>query len=261
MKHDGRKDTPTPRSAPKTGERATRASAQPDLAGRRYGTGSAMQAPDKPGLPPAPPPPQSALHAAAIRMHDQHGAAIAAGAARVGVPASAAAAVLLTEGQFAATATDDRMPVRFEPYAFFQQTGRWLVATHKDQAAEYRAFQEACAIDAGAAHEALRMGIAQLSGTEAVTAGYGDAQAMMTALQHDPQAQVDSFFLVIAGNDELRGAMQGEDWRSVAQLRAGPGYGALAYDDALAASADAWRKVEGGGDDDEGEPKKPKRRR
>ena len=212
---------------------------------------------------------KSALHEASAKLHGEHGAQIAAGAARVGIAEHAAAAVLLAETQFAATSTDDRMPIRFEPYAFFQQTGRWLVATHKDQAAEYRAFQEAKGIDATAAHTSVRMGVAQLSGTEAQSAGFETAEQMMSTLQADPAAQVESFFQVVATNDELRGALASEDWRSVATLRAGPGYGALGYDDALAASAAAWRSVTatvkpgvgGGGDDDPDTPKKPRKPR
>lgn len=269
MKHEGRKDGKTTstrggpqQGTPAAGEASARVAGQRELAGRRYGTGATLQAPDKPGLPPAPPAPRSALHEASARLLGQHGAQITAGAAKVGIPDHAVAAVLLTEGQFSAAPVDDRMPLRFEPYAFFQQTGRWLVATHKDQAAEYRAFQEARAIDPVAAHTSVRMGVAQLAGTEAQAAGFQDAQAMMSALQTDPQAQVDGFLQVVASSEDLRGALASEDWRAVASLRAGPGYGALGYDDALAAGAAAWKSVAHGGEDDDTDaPRKPRRRK
>jgi hypothetical protein len=267
MKHEGGKDGKTTRGAPQQGsavggEASARAGSQRELAGRRYGTGATLQAPNKPPLPPPPPAARSALHEASARLLGQHGERISAGAAKVGIPDHAAAAVLLTEGQFAAAPVDDRMALRFEPYAFFQQTGRWLVATHKDQAAEYKAFQEAQAIDPAAAHTSVRMGVAQLAGTEAHAAGFADAQAMLSALQANPQAQVDSFFQVVATSEDLRGALASEDWRAVASLRAGPGYGALGYDDALAAGAAAWKNVAHGGDDDGSDiPKKPRRRK
>lgn len=263
MKHGSDKQTPKP-AVPRgeTSSSPAGRSTSSELAGRRYGTGAALQAP--PGSPDAPPPPAaprsatSSLHEACGRLHAQHGDRLQFGSEQVGVPTAAAAAVILAETQFAPAPVDDRMPIRFEPYAFFQQTGRWLVATHKDQAAEYRAFYEAQSIDPAAAHTSIRMGVAQISGAEAGAAGFDSAEAMLQALQTDPAAQVTSLFQIIAADDGLRTALAEQDWRQVASLRAGPGFGALGFDEALAASAEAWRKVEaGGGGDDDDSPKKP----
>jgi len=268
MKHgDGKPQAPTTRpAAPTTGGSSPAQSSARELAGRRYGTGASLQSPNaaRPELPPPARVSTSNLNEAVGRLHAQHGEQIQRGSLAVGVPAAATAAVILAEHQFAPTAVDDRMAIRFEPYAFFQQTGRWLVATHKDQAAEYRAFGEAQAIDPAAAHTSVRMGMGQVSGAEAGAAGFESAESMLTALQRDPDAQLSSLFNVIAADESLRSAMGSEDWRQVASMRAGPGFGALGFDEALAACAEAWRKVERGGGDDEDEsdaPKKPKARK
>lgn len=264
LKHEGPKSN-APQQRPQT---ASKPQAKPpqagELAGRRYQTGASLQQPGGSQAPTKATQPEAkgALHGAASQLAGGLGEAIAQGAARTGIPAAAAAAIVLAEGHLAAATQGDRMLLRFEPYAFFQATGRWLVATHKDQAAEYRSFEQARAIDPEAALQSARMGVAQVSGAEAQVAGFADAQAMWSQLQAGPEAQVDALFGLVAGQDGLREALQAEDWQAVAELRAGPGYGALGYDDALAAGAAAWREVfqTGGGDDDSDKPKKkPKR--
>ncbi len=225
-----------------------------------------MQTLEKSELAPTPTQPASALHAAAADLLRDHGASLAEGAERAGVTPPAAAAILLAEGQFAAPAVDERMPVRFEPYAFFQATGRWLIATHKDQAAEYRAFAEARAVDPEAALACTRMGLGQVSGLEAQQAGFTDADAMMQQLQGNPAAQVQSLIDLVQATPALQTALHEENWRDVALLRAGPGYAAIGYDDVLAASAQAYKEVSspigvGGGDDGDAGSDKPKRRR
>ena len=229
-----------------------------DLAGRRYGTGTALHSPGKPAPLTPPPPHTTAFEEGALALDRVHGERIRSGSAQVGVPPESTAAVLLAESHLVAPRTDDRMPIRFEPWRFYQQTGRWLVATHKDQGAEYRAFAEARTIDPAAAHACLRMGMAQLSGAEAQAAGFGDAPSMLAALEHDPAAQIEGLVAVVGADADLRTAMAAGDWRTVASMRAGPGFGAIGYDDALAAWAEAWRRLErapkrGGGDDDDGD--------
>lgn len=259
---------PRPGTAPPRAATPTQAGHSPrgaghDLAGRRYGTGMALQSPGN-AAPLAPSPPHTTAFEEGVRALDTvHGERIRSGSARVGVPPESTAAVLLAESQLIAPRTDDRLPIRFEPWRFFQQTGRWLVATHKDQGAEYRAFAEARTIDPAAAHACLRMGIAQLSGAEAQAAGFGNATGMLAALEQDPAAQVDGLVAVVNTDADLRTAMMAGDWRTVASLRAGPGFGAIGYDDALAAWAEAWRRLDrapkpgGGDDDDDDKGKKP----
>jgi len=206
------------------------------------------------------------LDRSAEGLHARHGALLKAGSERAGVPAEATAAVVLTETSQLRGVADDRVPVRFEPYEFFRETGRWLVATHRDQDAEYHVLDEARAIDPAAAHRALRVGVAQVSGREAAAAGFETAEAMLAGMQSDEQAQIDGFLAVVSAQGELRDAMSSSDWSAVAELRAGPGFGALGYDDALAAHADAYRRAAekgyGGGDDgDDDKPKKPRKSR
>ena len=209
---------------------------------------------------------ESSFDSAANALRERHGERISAGAARVGVPAEAAAAVVLAETANLPGLQEERLPIRFEPYAFYQRTGSWLVATHKDQIAEYRVFEEARSLAPEAAHESLRMGVAQLSGTEAETAGFESPRQMFEAMGSSESAQIDGMFHLIANDQDLRGAMEQANWQRVAELRAGPGYGALGYDDALAVNAEAYvrvlnRPAHGGGDDDDDKPKRKRARR
>lgn len=236
-----------------------------ELLGRRYATGAALRAPEGGAGVSAPAGEvRDDLTTRAENLHQTHGPQIEAGAARTGVSADAAAAVMLTETGGLPGVSDDRLSIRFEPYAFYQQTGRWLVATHKDQDAEHSVFEQARQIDPAAAHVAVRAGLGQVSGAEAEAAGYESAEQMLAAMQGSPQAQIDGLFNVIAADADLHQALGAADWQRVAELRAGPGYGALGYDDALAAFASAYRQVSGkgygGGDDDDDKPKRPTRR-
>ncbi len=191
------------------------------------------------------------------------GAQLSAGAAVAGVPQEGLAAILLAERQYLprpGPAGADALPIRFEPYVFFQQTGRWLAATHRDQGAEQRVFDQACALDPAAAHASLRMGLAQISGAESAGAGFASAEEMRQNFQGDPVAQVAALVHLAGQEGPLQQALATSNWSQVALLRAGPGYGALGYDQALYAAAEAYRRVvKPGGGDDGDEPKKRKR--
>lgn len=234
------------------------------LRGHRYETTKALQG-EGAGAAATPRPSavvgrQDSSEIAASALLDSHGAQLQAGAQRVGVPAASVAAIVLAEQGALGALAADAMAMRFEPYVFWQQTGRWVVATHRDQGAEQAAFREARSIDEGAALGALRMGMAQVAGSEAIAAGYPDATTMFLAFEGDTSAQLEGLFGVIAADAPLQQAMKDEDWAVVAAHRAGPAWVALGYDDALAAGAAAWTEVSRGygGDDDE-TPSKPGR--
>ncbi len=235
--------------------------------GHRYAGGAAMRATQPGGQAAIATPgvgPSSELERQATELQGKHGEQLAIGAQRLGVPEEALAAVLLTEHQYlprSTPATADKMPVRFEPYVYFVQTGRWLAATHRDQAAEYGSFDQARGQDDTAAHRALRMGVGQVSGIEAESAGFSTPQAMHEALQGGAAAQIEALLTLVQAQDGLRGALGQGDWAQTALLRAGPGYGALAYDQTLQASAAAYRSVKPGGGDDSGDDKPKKRKK
>lgn len=237
---------------------------QSPLAGHSYATGQALQTMrQQPGQAELDLPAVSSLTHAASELHAQHGQALAQGALRAKVPEAGLAAIVLAETHLLPAKLDERLPVRFEPYPFWLATGKWLVDSHKDQGAEYRALAEAQQIDPQAAWQATRMGVGQVSGTEAKSAGYASAEAMHAALTADPAAQIRALAEVVAASAPLTDALAAEDWRTVAALRAGPAAGALGYEDALAAFASSYKPFAagsqagvGGGDDD-----KPKRRK
>ena len=156
------------------------------------------------------------------------------------MPARSVAAVVLAEQAGLGPLDAGELAVRFEPHAFWQQTGRWVVATHRDQAAERAAFAAAQRIDADAAHAATRMGLGQLAGSEASAAGFANAEAMMAAMRESPQAQIEGLLAVFAGSAQLQAAANDGAWEELAALRAGPAWVALGYHDALAAGAAAW---------------------
>ncbi len=267
MKHDAPKQQQTTRPAPSSGKTAAVGRGATDsAAGHRYQGAAAARSPGTSGSQPAVTPtgPASELHQAALTLAAQHGEQLQQSAGKLGVPGENLAAVVLTEGQYVPKlAGNETLAIRFEPYAFFRETGRWLAATHRDQQAEQRVFDQAKALDGEAAHRSLRMGLGQVSGSEAVAAGYPSAEAMKQALDGNATAQLDAVTAVIAGDPSLKTAIGQADWAGVALLRAGPGYGALGYDQALAASAQAYKQAvkPGGDDDDDGKPVKRTRKK
>ncbi len=261
MKHDQRpKQQPSQTPLAPAALPLARPQAGNPLTGHSYAAGQALQSMQTVTQEPRPRPEQSSLQRDAQALHAQHGDALAQAAAQARVPVVGLAAIVLAEQHFLPAKVDERMPLRFEPYPFWLATGRWLVDSHKDQAAEYRALAEAQQVDPQAAMQATRMGIGQLSGAEAQAAGYASATAMHDALAADAGAQVRALGAVAAADAALGDALRAEDWRAVADLRAGPAAGALGYDDALAGFASSYKTwAGGGGDDDTGKPRKPRR--
>lgn len=258
MKHEAPKPTAASRLAPRTAATVQAEAAPHRYAGAAAVRGAAAARTEVPAAGAA-----SALHGAAQRLSAEFRAPLAQAAAQTGIAESALAAVVLAEGQYLpreVPGMSDALPIRFEPYLFFQQTGRWLAATHRDQAAEYRVFEQARALDDGAAHRSLRMGMAQVGGHEAEAAGFASAHAMRSAMAADPAVQLAAWTSLVAAEPGLQQALQQQDWTQVALLRAGQGYGALGYDQALVAADAAWRQVvqPGGGDDDESKKRRKK---
>ena len=271
MKHEG----PSAQAGKATETRSPKGAAKPAVsgkpsqadaaAGHRYAGGAAMRATSGAAAPTSQPTaaPASELHRQAAELQVKHGEQLAEGAGRLGVPESALAAIVLAEQHYlprAVPALGDKMPIRFEPYVFFTTTGRWLTATHRDQAAEYSTFDQARGQNADAAHLALRMGVGQVRGAEAEVAGYSTPQAMHDALQTGGSAQIAALLGVVAGQDDLRGALGAGDWSQAALLRAGPGFAALGFEQALETAAAVYRQVKPGGGDGDGDDK-PKRRK
>lgn len=272
MKHEGPKQQSSSKPATTSGgQRGGARSAGADArAGHRYEGAAAARstglgattatgaATPKPALP------VSELHVAAQSLAATHGERLGQSAERLGVPGPHLAAVVLAEGQYlprAVAGAAEAMPIRFEPYTFFRETGRWLAATHRDQVAEQRVFEQARALNDDAAHRALRMGLGQVSGAEHAAAGFESPQAMRQALSSDPAAQLSAMTAVVAASEPLRAAIGEGNWSEVAQMRAGPGFGALGYDLALAASAQAYKQAIKPGGDDDGDDKPTKKPR
>lgn len=241
------------------------ASAPSALVGHRYATGRALTGDGSGATAPSGREHRADLHtASAAALAARHGPALAAAAAQAGVPAQSLAAVLLAEAAMRREPLDGAAagatPLRFEPYVFWQRTGHWIVATHRDQAAEATAFAAASQVDADAARLSVRAGLAQIAGSEATAAGFADAAAMLASFGADEASQIDALARVTAADPALQAGMQRQDWDAVAALRAGPAWLALGYHDALALGAAAWAARHGGDDDDgAGDGDKPRR--
>ncbi len=268
MKHEGPKSGQTRGARPAAGQRGAVGPASRDaaLVGRRYETAAALRASDHSGGAEATAAGLGSVESRASDLHARHGATLREGGARSGVPESAIAAVVLAESGLLGDLDAARAPLRFEPYAFYERTGRWLVATHKDQEAEYAAFEQARQVDDAAAHASVRVGVGQVSGAEAEAAGFADPAAMIAEMHGNEAAQLDGLVALIQQDEPLCAALGAEDWAQVAELRAGPGYGAIAYDEALASYAEAYARAASGADhhadyggDDDGEDDKKKR--
>ena len=74
-------------------------------------------------------------------------------------------------------------------------------------------------------------------------------------MEASPQVQLDGLFQVIAADASLSEAMVAREWQQIAELRAGPGYGALGFEQALETYASAYARAAnvGHGDDDDDE--------
>ncbi|MCO4761743.1 MAG: DUF3380 domain-containing protein [Myxococcales bacterium] len=257
MKHEGPKGSQAQKRGVTQRPEAARGVRDPAMVGRRYQTGAALRSADHEGGVTGRDTVSSVAQAAAD-LHARHGETIRDGGQRAGVPESAVAAVVLAESDQVGAASE-QVALRFEPYAFYQRTGQWVVATHKDQRAEYAAFEQARSVDPDAAHASVRVGLGQVAGSEAEAAGFDDPSAMLSAMQGDEAAQLEGLVTLIGSDDALCSALGSEDWAQVAELRAGPGYGAISYDQALASYAAAYQRTAGpahGGDDDDDEKKK-----
>lgn len=260
MKHEPKTPAGRQKAPPVTSSTAAVAPPSARAAGLSWSAGHALQSLQSAHAP-GPQGPRDALARDAADLHATLGTALAAGAQAARVPVQALAAVVLAEQSLLAPRVDDRLALRFLPYPFWQATGHWLVNTHKDQGAEYKALDDAKSIDPQAAWQATRLGLGQVGGDEAKLAGHVDAQQMHHAMTADPAEQVRSLAAIVATDAPLADAMRAQDWRVVADLRAGPAAGALGYEDALHGYAASYARIATGGGDDETDPAKPPRKK
>lgn len=107
------------------------------------------------------------------------------------------------------------------------------VANPAGQAARWRLFEHAAAIDRKAACESVSWGMGQVMGAHWAWLGYGDVEALVVEARSGAAGQLRLMgrYLEKAG---LLPALRSREWATVARGYNGPGYRANAYDTRLA---------------------------
>ncbi len=180
----------------------------------------------------------------------------ASAAARLGVEERALKAVASVESSGAGFWTVDgvtRPVIRLEAHWFGKLTGYRFNAGHpqissmawnpalaaQSKAEAWRQFEEAAALDEGAAIQATSWGAFQIMGFHYKTLGYDSPQAMRADMDTE-QGQLDAFVRFVLADRVLVDALERHDWQAFAGRYNGPGqidaYGArlaAAYEEAV----------------------------
>jgi LysM repeat protein len=179
----------------------------------------------------------------ALTVYETQGDTIAAQAAALDLEPSVAAAVLITESSGAGFGRDGRLKICFERHIFASRTGAWVANTHRNQAEEYRALEEAKGIDPVAAYASISMGVAQIMGFNARSIGYADAEAMFEDMGGSEERQVDGFFAFVAARPALLEAARTRNWAAFARGYNGPAYSRNRYDIKMATYDAAYTRI------------------
>lgn len=182
------------------------------------------------------------LSAKMQNIYNKYKAALHAGAAKINIPVTTAAAILAIESSGNGFAKDGRMIIRFEPHVFKRYTGVQVPFSHKNQSAEYNSFEGARKIDENAAYLSISMGLAQVMGFNHKTLGYKTPKDMFIDLQSDITQQIVGMFKFIGNKKSLVKAAQEGDFATFAHGYNGPGYRANKYDEKMANAKAALEK-------------------
>jgi N-acetylmuramidase-like protein/putative peptidoglycan binding protein len=125
-----------------------------------------------------------------------------------------------THGRFDRTAPDLSNP----------QAGGYAAG---DGAGEHDRLARAMALDRGAALESASWGLGQVMGFNAVTAGYSDVEAMVSAFVVSEGEQLNGAARFIGSQAQLAEAAQTRDWKTFARLYNGSNYAKNQYDQKL----------------------------
>ena len=162
-----------------------------------------------------------------------------AAADRIGVSEQALRAVGAVESSGNAFWTIDGAPkpvIRLEAHWFGKLTGYRYNDSHpqiscakwtpqlaaRTPAGAWQQFDEAAALDEGAAIQATSWGAFQLMGFHYRRLGYATPQAMRDGMMTD-QGQLDAFVRFIRSDPRLVDALKRADWRAFAGIYNGPG--------------------------------------
>jgi hypothetical protein len=147
---------------------------------------------------------------------------------------------------------DRRPQILFERHVFARLTDGQYNQAHPDisnpvaggysgGAAEYDRLQRAMALDGHAALSSASWGLGQIMGFNAASAGFAEAEAMVTAMVADETAHLQALVSFIASNPPLLAAYQARDWAKIAFHYNGSNYQQNQYDVKLEQHYDQFR--------------------
>lgn len=142
--------------------------------------------------------------------------------------------------------------IRLEAHWFGKLTGYRFNASHpqisckawtpelaaRGPAEAWRQFEQAAALDTGAAIQATSWGAFQLMGFHYAKLGYASPQAMRADMETE-QGQLEAFVRFIKSDARLLAALRLQDWRAFAGVYNGPGQVAVYASRMEAAYAEA----------------------
>jgi hypothetical protein len=139
--------------------------------------------------------------AAVARLWNSYGGAILEQAKTSEVEPAIALAIFAVESKRAYDPSTGLVVVRFEPKVFLRRSsGRLVTSDHSSQLAEWKALEQAYAINPQAALESASYGLPQLMGFNFGVTSRPDARSMLLAFQRSAREQVAGFFGFVASH-------------------------------------------------------------
>ncbi len=151
-------------------------------------------------------------------------------ARRIGVEEAALAAFIEVEsGGRGFSGVTGKLIIQFEPHWFRRKApgapkGIWSRNRVENQTAEWRAFNDAYAINATAAMESTSIGLGQVMGFHYERLGYRTVGEMWDDAKRGEDRQIFQMAEFINTSGRLKRALKNKDWHMVAVLYNGAGY-------------------------------------
>lgn len=127
-----------------------------------------------------------------------------------------------------------RLKIQFEPHYFKRFTGRVIRNGVEGATAEWKAFNEAAAINLSAAKKSTSWGMGQIMGSNHKAAGHNTVEDMVTAFEQSEFNQLKGMLNFIKADKRLERAIKALDFPNVAKYYNGAGYRKYSYDKKLA---------------------------
>jgi peptidoglycan hydrolase-like protein with peptidoglycan-binding domain len=176
--------------------------------------------------------------------HPLHADGLTAAAAHAGVDPAVLWSVVVVETSGCGFLPDRRPDILFERHIFSARTGRRFDASHPAisgsaggygaaGAHQYERLAEAIACDRRAALESASWGLGQIMGFNAASAGFRDAEDMVTQMMRSENEQILGMVRFMRASG-MHTALQRHDWTGFARRYNGPGFATNRYDEKLA---------------------------